>query len=188
VTPTDQRIAGMAARLFHEHGITATGVEALSRAAGISKRTLYERFGSKDGLIVAAYDALDQPAFEMITGPAERASDTPRGQLEQLFVQLEAMVRAPDFRGCPFANAASELADVEHPAHKIVRRHKDRLRRWVLVRARAAGAADPAKLSRQLMLLVAGVQAQSLVQHGTGAARDARELARALIAQAIDAR
>jgi AcrR family transcriptional regulator len=186
MTPTDQRIAGMAAKLFHEHGITATGVEALSKAAGISKRTLYERFGSKDGLIVAAYDALDQPAFEMITGPAERASDTPRGQLEQLFVQLEAMVGAPDFRGCPFANAASELADFDHPAHKVVRRHKDRLRRWILARTRAAGAADPAKLSRQLMLLVAGVQAQSLVQHSTGPVRDARELAQTLIAQAID--
>jgi AcrR family transcriptional regulator len=178
----------MAARLFHEHGITATGVEALSKAAGISKRTLYERFGSKEGLIVAAYDALDEPAFEMITGPAERASDTPRGQLEQLFVQLEVMVSAPDFRGCPFANAASELADFEHPAHKIVRRHKDRLRRWILARARAAGAADPAKLSRPLMRLVGGVQAQSLVQRSTGPARDARELAQTLIRQSIDGR
>src|SRR6266550_5895358 len=98
---SDARIAGLAARLFHEHGITATGVEALSKAAGISKRTLYQRFGSKDGLIAAAYDTLDRPAFEMFTEPAERASTTPRGQLEGLFVQLETMVRSPEFRGCP---------------------------------------------------------------------------------------
>ena len=70
-----ERIASLAAELFHEHGITATGVDALSKAAGISKRTLYERFGSKDGLIVAAYDSLDLPVFEMLTGPAEAASD-----------------------------------------------------------------------------------------------------------------
>lgn len=182
---SDARIAGLAAQLFHEHGITATGVEALSKTAGISKRTLYERFGSKDGLIVAAYDALDLPAFERITGPAERASDSPGGQLEQLFAQLETIVRSPDFRGCPFSNAASELADLEHPAHAIVRRHKDRLRRWILSRARAAGAADPARLSRQLMLVFAGAQAQSLVQRSAKPARDARELANALIEQAI---
>ena len=181
---TDTRIAGLAAQLFHEHGIAATGVEALSKAAGISKRTLYERFGNKEGLIVAAYDALDEPAFEMITGPAELASDTPRGQLEQLFVHLEAMVGAPDFRGCPFANAAAELADFDHPAHKVVRRHKERLRRWILVRARGAGATDPAKLSRQLLLLIAGVQAQSLVSHSVGPARDAREVALGLIDRA----
>ena len=33
---TDTRIAQLAGELFHEHGITATGVEALSKAAGIS--------------------------------------------------------------------------------------------------------------------------------------------------------
>src|SRR5579871_2528919 len=71
VTAEDARIAGVAADQFHEHGITATGVEALSRAAGISKRTLYQRFGSKDGLIVAAYAALDVPVFEMFTLPVE---------------------------------------------------------------------------------------------------------------------
>src|SRR6266550_4279399 len=55
----DARIAYQAGDLFHQHGITATGVEALSKAAGISKRTLYERFGSKDGLIAAAFDVRD---------------------------------------------------------------------------------------------------------------------------------
>src|SRR3954463_8031360 len=103
---TDTRIASLAAREFHEHGITSTGVDALSRAAGISKRTLYERFGSKDGLIAAAYEALDEPVFELFTRPAEAASETPRGQLEAFFGQLEAMVRLPEFRGCPFSNAS----------------------------------------------------------------------------------
>jgi AcrR family transcriptional regulator len=185
-TESDARIAGLAAQLFHEHGITATGVEALSKAAGISKRTLYQRFGSKDGLIVAAYDSLDGPVFELFTGQAERAADTPRGQLEAFFAQLEAMVRSPEFRGCPFSNASSELADPEHPAHKVVRRHKERLRRWILTRARAAGAADPARLARQLMLVFAGAQAQSLVQRSAGPARDAHEIAKALIDQAVE--
>src|SRR3954469_21020073 len=104
--PTNDRIAAVAAAQFHEHGITSTGVDALSKAAGISKRTLYERFGSKDGLIVAAYDSLDLPVFELLTGPAEAASTTPLGQLDGLFAQLELMVGLPEFRGCPFTNAA----------------------------------------------------------------------------------
>ena len=185
MTQTDERIAGVAVQLFHEHGIAATGVDALSKAAGVSKRTLYQRFGSKDNLIAAAYDVLDQPVFELCTGPAERAADTPRGQLEQLFAQLEVMVRLPEFRGCPFSNAASELADPDHPAHTIVRRHKERIRQWILKRARAAGAADPAALSRQLMLVFAGVQEQSLVQRSSRPARDGREIAIALIDRAL---
>src|SRR5207253_4884372 len=73
-TETNERVAELAAALFHEHGITATGVEALSKAAGISKRTLYEQFGSKDGLITAAFASWDEPVFERFTKPAERAN------------------------------------------------------------------------------------------------------------------
>src|SRR5258708_10727481 len=116
---TNTRIAGLAAELFHEHGIGATGVDALSKEAGISKRTLYERFGSKDGLIAAAYDMLDIPVFERIIGTAERRSSTPRGQLEQLFAELSAKARSPDYHGCPFLNASTQLTDPAHPAHDV---------------------------------------------------------------------
>jgi AcrR family transcriptional regulator len=184
---TDARIAGLAAQLFHEHGIGATGVDALSKAAGISKRTLYERFGSKDGLIAAAFDVLDIPVFERIIGTAERLSSTPRGQLEQLFAGLEAEVRSPEYRGCPFLNAATELADPEHPAHDVIRRHKHRLRRWMRDRAREAGAVNPDLLSRQLMIIVDGAQAQSVIEHSSKPAHDARGIATALIAAAIPA-
>jgi len=134
-----------------------------------------------------AYDALDLPVFQMFTEAAEAASDTPRGQLEAFFAQLEAMVRLPEFRGCPFSNASAELADVDHPAHKVVRRHKDRIRRWIQSRAREAGAADPNRLARQLMIVFAGAQAQALVERSPRAARDAKVLANALIDAAIPA-
>jgi AcrR family transcriptional regulator len=184
---SDTRIAALAAQLFHEHGIGATGVDALSKAAGISKRTLYERFGNKDGLIAAAYDALDIPVFDRIRGAAERLSPTPRGQLEQLFVALEAEARSPDFRGCPFMNAATELADPTHPAHEVIRRHKHRLRRWLRDRARDSGAANPDLLARQLMIVIDGAQSQSVIEHSAKPAHDARGIANALIAAALEA-
>src|SRR5947207_2460587 len=87
VNDADARIADQAADLFHQHGITATGVEALSHAAGISKRTLYERFGSKDGLIAAAFDIRDLPVFRMYTESAE-LEPTPREQLKAVFATL----------------------------------------------------------------------------------------------------
>jgi len=181
MAPSDTRIAAIAAEQFHAHGITSTGVDTVSRAAGISKRTLYERFGSKDALIAAAYDTLDGPVFEMFTGPAEATADDPRAQIDRLFAQLEVMVALPEFRGCPFANASSELADPSHPAHAIVRRHKERLRRWIRARARAAGATDPEGLSRRLMVVFAGGQAQALVLRSVQPATDARTAARALV-------
>jgi AcrR family transcriptional regulator len=185
VTDEDARIATLAAEQFHEHGITATGVDTLSRAAGISKRTLYQRFGSKDGLIAAAYAELDLPVFQMFTKGVEAQANGPRAQLEAFFAQLEPLVRLPQFRGCPFTNAATELADPLHPAHKVVRRHKERIRRWLLSRAKAAGATNPEQLSRQLMLVFAGVQSQALLERSARPARDAYDLARSLIDAAI---
>ena len=123
----------------------------------------------------------------MSTEPAEAAADTPRGQLDALFVQLEAMIRMPEFRGCPFANAAAELADLDHPAHRVVRRHKERLRRWMLVRAKQAGAAEPEALTRQLMLVYAGAQSQALVERSPRPARDAQALAGQLLDAATGA-
>jgi AcrR family transcriptional regulator len=188
VDPESERIAALAANQFHEHGITATGVDALSRAAGISKRTLYERFGSKEALIVAAYESLDLPVYRMFTATIEADLDDPRAQLEAFFAQLEPIVRSPEFRGCPFTNAASELLDPDHPAHAVVRRHKQRIRRWLRNRARAAGAANPEQLSRQLMLVFAGVQSQALIERSARPARDARVLANALLEAALTPR
>jgi AcrR family transcriptional regulator len=163
-------------------------VDALSRAAGVSKRTLYERFGSKDGLVVAAYESLDVPVYRMFTAAIEQELDDPRAQLDAFFAQLEPILGSPDFRGCPFTNAVAELPDPEHPAHRVVRRHKERIRRWLRDRAKAAGAANPTTLSRQLILIFAGAQAQALME-GTGRpARDARRLAADLVEAAVGAR
>jgi AcrR family transcriptional regulator len=188
VDSEDARIATVAAERFHACGITATGVAELSRAAGVSKRTLYQRFVSKDGLVTAAYESLDVPVYRMFTAAIEREVDDPREQLYAFFAQLGPILGSPEFRGCPFTNAAAELPDPNHPAHAVVRRHKERLRRWLRERARAAGATDPGTLSRQLMLVFAGAQAQALIEQSGRAARDAQRLAADLIDAATQAR
>jgi hypothetical protein len=52
-------------------------------------------------------------------------------------------------------------------------------------RAREAGAVNPDLLSRQLMIVVDGAQAQSVIEHSSKPADDARGIANALIAAAI---
>ena len=52
MTPVGERLAATASRLFYDHGIRAVGVELLAAEAGTTKKTLYDRFGSKDALVV----------------------------------------------------------------------------------------------------------------------------------------
>jgi hypothetical protein len=124
----------------------------------------------------------------MFTAAIERDVVDPLDQLDAFFAQLEPILDSKDFRGCPFTNAASELPDAAHPAHAIVRRHKERLRHWLRDRADAAGVSNSEVLSRQLMLVFAGAQAQALIEQSGRPARDARVVAAELVASASDGR
>lgn len=47
------RLVEVAEHLFIEHGFHATCMDAVAKQAGVSKKTLYQVFGSKDGLFAA---------------------------------------------------------------------------------------------------------------------------------------
>ncbi|HXB87181.1 helix-turn-helix domain-containing protein, partial [Mycobacterium sp.] len=48
-----ERILSAAGSLFYREGIHATGVERVAEEAGVSKRTMYQLFASKTGLVEA---------------------------------------------------------------------------------------------------------------------------------------
>ena len=49
-----EQILAAAARLFREQGITATGVDSITRAAGLTHGGLYSQFGSKEAIAIEA--------------------------------------------------------------------------------------------------------------------------------------
>ncbi|HYT48639.1 MAG TPA: helix-turn-helix domain-containing protein, partial [Burkholderiales bacterium] len=70
-----ERILAAADKLFYRQGIRAVGVDAVAAEAGVSKRTLYNHYPSKDDLIAAYLTAQfrhiapsDAPAREQILG------------------------------------------------------------------------------------------------------------------------
>ena len=58
---TRERILSAAAKLFYGEGIRAVSVDAVAAKAGVTKRTLYYHFTSKDDLVAAYLAARDQP-------------------------------------------------------------------------------------------------------------------------------
>src|SRR3978361_1882933 len=78
-TTMDERILETADRLFYQRGIRAVGVDTIAAEIGISQRTLYNHFASKD-LLIAAYlerrftkaPASDKPPVEQILGTFDR--------------------------------------------------------------------------------------------------------------------
>jgi AcrR family transcriptional regulator len=176
-TPTPrQRLLDAAADLFYRQGIGAVGVDLVSKAAGVSKRTLYQQFGSKDQLIAESLDA-QGAAIVGLYIPAEDPDATARQQILAVFDGLGEWTGSETFRGCPFVNTATELADPGHPARRVARDYKLRLRGYFARQAERGQARDPQRLADQLIVIFDGAIVQAVigtVQH-PDAARTAAE-------------
>src|SRR3954463_1173186 len=89
-----ERILETADRLFYLRGIRAVGVDTIAAEIGISKRTLYNHFPSKDDLIAAYL----KRRFHQV--PA--SGQPPLAQILDTFDWLERRFAGKGFRGCPF--------------------------------------------------------------------------------------
>jgi AcrR family transcriptional regulator len=171
-----ERILETADRLFYGQGIRAMGVDTIAAEIGISKRTLYNHFPSKDALIVAYLRRRLRLVPTSTKPPAQQILDD--------FERMERAFAAEGFRGCAFVNAVAELKDPKHAANQIALTFKQMRQQWFRELLRRAGVADPDGLSLQLMLLVDGAMAAALVRQDPTVARAAREAARVLLAAA----
>jgi AcrR family transcriptional regulator len=174
--PMKERILATAERLFYGAGIRATGVDTIAAEVGISKRTLYNHFPSKDALI-AAY--LKRGFHE--PRPSELA---PIAQIVRYFDRLEKGFAARDFRGCRFVNAVAELGDDDRAARKIAVDFKEGRRLWFRERLIPGGVRDADVLATQLAMLVDGAIAMAMVRDDPSMARAAASAARVLLANA----
>lgn len=178
--PGAERLLEAASDLFYREGIRAVGVDTISAEADVSKRTLYNRFGGKDGL-VAEYlrhrDAMWRAYLQEVTGGE---SDPKRGVLAVFDAYEEWLVRG-NFRGCPFANAAAELPDPDHVARAVVQQHKDGVREHLAALTEEAGFDEPEALAERLLLLLEGATVMAALRRSGEPLEVARSVALELL-------
>jgi len=172
-----ERILAAADQLFYQQGIRAVGVDAVAAEAGVSKRTLYNYYATKDDLI-AAYLVARFKQFAPSDEPA-------RTQLLGYFEYVEGLLASPGFRGCPYVNAVTELSDPKHPAAGIAMQFKQQRRAWIRALLERLGANDADALATQLQLLAEGAFCSVLVRADPALARAARAAAEVLIDAAV---
>lgn len=162
--PTRTRIIEAASKLFYGEGIRAVSVDAVAEKAGVTKRTLYYHFESKDELVAAYLEARDQPNLKLMAGWFDKAEGSLPQKIEAIFQNLARSARHPRWKGCGFLRTAAELANLPgHPAIKIGARHKAGFERWLAGACDEHGAAAPEELARQVVLLMDGAFSVMLV-------------------------
>jgi len=150
--------------MFYAEGVSV-GVDALCRTAGVSKRSMYQLFDSKDELLAASLER-SVPGYLAALLPTPQTPADPVAQILHVFRQLEGVVADPTFRGCPYVGVATEVKAPEHPVRVVARRFHDQLTEFFRDAAVRAGAAHPHLLSQQLTMVHDGITARAVVQGG----------------------
>ncbi|WP_136619964.1 MULTISPECIES: TetR/AcrR family transcriptional regulator [Mesorhizobium] len=165
-SPTRKRIVDAATKLFYAEGIGRVSVDAIAEKAGLTKRTLYYHFKSKDDLIAAYLDARDQPNLKQMAGWFDAAEGGADRKVEAIFTNLARVARHPKWKGCGFLRTAAELASMPgHPAVKAGSRHKTNFEKWLAAELSARGVTAPHMLAREIVLLMDGAFSSMLIHH-----------------------
>ncbi|MFE0794579.1 TetR/AcrR family transcriptional regulator [Streptomyces mutabilis] len=164
MTPGARRVLEAAERLFYERGIHAVGVDLIAAEAGVTKKTLYDRFGSKEQIVVEYLAARDERWRALLAGRLDAAGEGAADRVAAVFEASRVWAAEYGAKGCSMINAHAEISDPAHPAYAVITGQK----RWMLeLFTGLAHRADPAgadRLGRALMLLHEG----ALVAHGLG--------------------
>ncbi len=177
MTAGAQRALDAASRLFYERGIHAVGVDLIAAEAGVTKKTLYDRFGSKEQIVVEYLAARDERWRAFMVGQLESVQD-PADRILAVFDASRTWAREKSPRGCGMVNARAEISDPSHPAYAIITGQK----KWMLAlftdlargignnrgEGRSGDRHGAARLGGILMLLHEG----ALVTHGLGILED----------------
>jgi AcrR family transcriptional regulator len=170
-----------AIRLFCRDGIAATGIDAVVREAGVARMTIYNHFGSKDGLVIAA---LEQESAAWRTWFFARLAAlqlTPAEKLLAVFDILSEWFERDDYFGCALMNAVLEVRNNSEALMAVTMAHKKPVLEQLRAIAVAAGVTDPIRFTEQFDLIMNGAIVNALFSGNTAPAQEAKSVVAALL-------
>lgn len=179
---TKTRILDVAAKVFYEHGYKATGVDAIAKAAGITKATLYHHFQNKDELIEEALKYLSDYHRDNYVKAWNKKGLTPVLRLTVLFDDMHEFFKRPDCYGCPFINVAGEYTDRGSAVRKICESHYAFVIAHLEQFARDAGLTTPKVVAEQITGCIVGAYSAWFAAGVKDAAKQGKKTAELIIA------
>ena len=136
---TRKRMLEAAYELFYRHGYARVSVDQIGDRAGVTKRTLYDHFRSKDELLAAVLEFQHEIALAYFQQWKLDETQDIAEMIDHLFADLARWSASRRFTATGFTRIVMELADLPgHPARKIASRHKAAPRELVRARVRAS--------------------------------------------------
>lgn len=167
---------------FYEGGFHATTMEAALAGSGISKRTIYKYFSSKEDLIEAVLRLYSEVVAHELFGPVENISD-PREQIITFF-DVNKIAGRMLTRGCLGIKAAQEYTGKHDGIVELGINANSRGEVKFLELCERAGFAEPERLAKQLNLILQGALVLSHTSGDTSPFLLARDAATAILEKA----
>jgi len=171
----------VAAELFNRFGYRAIGIDQVIEASGVAKTTLYRHFGSKEDLIVAVLERMDERFRDDMRLYVERHASEPVQRILATFDFLADWFGNPRFYGCPFINAAGEYSERTSRVFHAVILHKRLMVAYFEELARAAHMLEPKRVAEEVNLLHEGAIAVAHITGDPATALKARNVARRVV-------
>ena len=95
----DRRLLQAAHRHFNEHGLERANLDAIAADAGVSKTTVYNKFGSKEGLFQASVRETTATVVAGAQGAGALDPDQPEKALLAIGARFLALARGDDSLG-----------------------------------------------------------------------------------------
>lgn len=163
---TKELIIDASNKLFYLNGIKGTSVDAIAEKAGITKRTFYYHFQSKDDLITQYLISRDQPNLHAFQQSFTQEKGEITDKIRAVFIGVSKVVSHPKWRGCGFQRTAGELANKPgHPAMKSASAHKKNIENWLVEEFTAHKLINAEVTARQVVLLLEGALSIMLIHH-----------------------
>jgi len=164
-----------AVQVFWEQGYVATSTDDLLRAMGIGRQSMYDTFGDKKQLYLAALTHYTDTGGAALRDRLA-AGPSPLGALEAFLREIAGADAALRARGCLSVNAIAEFGQADADVQALVERSQrvtEDIFAEVLVRARRAGelapCLDPAAAAHFIHTAIRGMRISA--KAGAGAAQ-----------------
>lgn len=174
-----ERLLEAAAILFYNDGIAATGIDSITRRAGVAKQSLYNNFASKADL-VATYLELRHEEWLTLYEKRLENKQQPKEKILAVFEAYEdhaEFAYERGFRGCGLLNAAAELS-ADDPGRATVRRHKEQIEGFIEdhLRALITDEAQAKQMARHLSFILEGAITRAGLEGNGRQMREAKDL------------
>jgi len=157
------RVRQKAMTVFWENGFEATSVQDLVEATGLNRYSMYDAFGSKEGVFQAALDNYRDQIAAMMLATLDDTAFSGLEAIRHFLKTLKTVFSGPQGgRGCLFINSAVEAPLLEAASQERVTAHLVRLEKRLHHRLKEAAAAGEISATANTLSLARALVAMTL--------------------------